>query len=266
MSTYLLTWKSDEWAYENLKERIDRFSKGEVCQQWSCGTSRSISIGSRVLLMMQGTGNGGIFGSGRVVKAPFEGEHYKDEKRLAGKTAWYVIVEFDRLYDPYDNVKIFTHEIKKLDGKIWKSQGSGKKIKDEVAVELEKLWGERAGFTEVQFADEIDPKGLFEGAKKTITVNAYERNPEAREKCLAHYKHNCVVCGFHFLRTYGELGRGYIHVHHLKQLSEVGEEYEVDPIKDLRPVCPNCHSMLHRKRPALSIEELKEIFENYKPK
>ncbi len=55
-------------------------------------------------------------------------------------------------------------------------------------------------------------------------------------------------------------------MHHLKQLSEVGEEYEVDPIKDLRPVCPNCHSMLHRKRLALSIEELKEIFETYKPK
>ena len=61
--------------------------------------------------------------------------------------------------------------------------------------------------------------------------------------------------------VYGDMGDGFIHVHHLKDLATIGEEYEVDPIEDLRPVCPNCHAMLHRTVPAMSIEDLRAIFE-----
>ena len=56
--------------------------------------------------------------------------------------------------------------------------------------------------------------------------------------------------------TYGEVAEGLIHVHHLRSLSEVGEEYIVDPIADLRPVCPNCHAVLHTRTPPFSIEEV----------
>ena len=45
----------------------------------------------------------------------------------------------------------------------------------------------------------------------------------------------------------------------VNQISDIGKEYEVDPIKDLIPVCPNCHAMIHSKRPAFTIEEIKEI-------
>lgn len=106
---------------------------------------------------------------------------------------------------------------------------------------------------------EAEPQGVIEGAKKQITVNIYERDPNARRKCIAHWKARCVVCEFNFGRVYGELGNGYIHVHHLKPLAEIGEEYVLDPINDLRPVCPNCHAMLHRRKPALSIDELVAI-------
>jgi 5-methylcytosine-specific restriction protein A len=98
-------------------------------------------------------------------------------------------------------------------------------------------------------------KTLPEGAKKSIVVNAYERNPKAREECVQHYGTDCVVCGFNFGVAFGELGEGFIHVHHLTPLSSIGESYDVNPIQDLRPVCPNCHAMLHRKK-VLSIEEL----------
>ena len=77
MSTYLLTWKPDQWGYESLKQRIASFVEGETIQRWSCGNSKSILMGSRVLLMKQGKGQGGIFGSGRIVREPFEAEHYK---------------------------------------------------------------------------------------------------------------------------------------------------------------------------------------------
>jgi 5-methylcytosine-specific restriction enzyme A len=55
----------------------------------------------------------------------------------------------------------------------------------------------------------------------------------------------------------GDIGKGFIHVHHLTQLSDIGQGYEVDPVKDLRPVCPNCHAMLHKKNPPYTIDEIK---------
>ncbi|MBI5828635.1 MAG: HNH endonuclease [Chloroflexi bacterium] len=100
------------------------------------------------------------------------------------------------------------------------------------------------------------PEKHIEGAKKQVTVNAYERNPKARTACIAKYGSKCAVCEFDFEKHYGEIGSGYIHVHHLKPLASVSEKYEVDPIEDLRPVCPNCHAMLHKKEPPYSIEEL----------
>ena len=106
--------------------------------------------------------------------------------------------------------------------------------------------------------DEIpNPETVFEGAKKEIMVNRYERNREAREKCIAAHGCKCAACGMDFEKVYGEIGRGFIHVHHIVPLSSIGEEYELDPINDLIPVCPNCHAMLHRHDPPLIVEELR---------
>ena len=68
-----------------------------------------------------------------------------------------------------------------------------------------------------------------------------------------------MVCDFSFQERYGPLGQDFIHVHHMIELSLVPPGYQVDPIADLRPVCPNCHAMLHRTRPAVTIEALKKI-------
>jgi len=96
---------------------------------------------------------------------------------------------------------------------------------------------------------------LTEGSKKIITVNSYERNPKARSECIKEYGVSCMVCGFNFENKYGERGRDFIHVHHLIPVSNIGDKYEINPVTDLRPVCPNCHAMLHRKG-NISIEEL----------
>jgi 5-methylcytosine-specific restriction protein A len=98
-----------------------------------------------------------------------------------------------------------------------------------------------------------------EGSIRQILVNAYERSAAARAACLAHYGHACSVCDFDFGKTYGPIGMDFIHVHHLKEIASIAKEYEVDPIHDLRPVCPNCHAMLHRRKPAYSIGALKEL-------
>ena len=96
-----------------------------------------------------------------------------------------------------------------------------------------------------------------EGAKKTVTINAYERSSKARLACIAHHGPICVVCGFEFQKIYGELGKDFIHVHHIKPIGSIGKKYEVDPIRDLVPVCPNCHAMIHRTEPPLEVRKLK---------
>jgi|SRR5690606_16483920 len=105
--------------------------------------------------------------------------------------------------------------------------------------------------------EDIDNEKLYEGAKQLITVNKYERSKKAREKCLEYHGYNCKVCNLLLEEKYGDLGYKYIHVHHLKKIADIGKEYIINPIKDLVPICPNCHSMIHKSNPMISIEELK---------
>lgn len=120
------------------------------------------------------------------------------------------------------------------------------------------------GGEDVLLPDELAASSaLVEGAVRQVSVNRYERNPEARQKCIAHYGCRCLVCGFDFERVYGELGSGFIHVHHVKPLSDIGREYEIDPIADLRPLCANCHAMAHHAAELISVEDLHTLVRNH---
>jgi len=100
---------------------------------------------------------------------------------------------------------------------------------------------------------------LTEGKYKTVSVNIYERNIQARKECIEHFGLNCQVCKYNFEEKFGDLGKDFIHVHHIKEIATIGKEYKINPITDLIPVCPNCHSMLHKRKPAYSVTELKQI-------
>lgn len=110
--------------------------------------------------------------------------------------------------------------------------------------------------------EEITPseaRTLWEGATRQIQVNAYERNPVARRRCIAHYGAVCYICCFNFAERYGPVGEGVIHVHHERPLSTIGETYEIDPVLDLKPICPNCHAIIHRRTPAYSVDEVRAM-------
>lgn len=114
----------------------------------------------------------------------------------------------------------------------------------------------------VVYPDEIDAPAakLPEGAAYKRLVNSYERNPLARQLCIKRYGAICCICGFSFGATYGPAMEGFIHVHHLLLLSAIGEKYEVDPEADLRPVCPNCHAVIHSRRSSpFTIEEVRSM-------
>lgn len=84
----------------------------------------------------------------------------------------------------------------------------------------------------------------------------YERNRKARQECLKHYGYKCAVCGFDFEKEYGSIGHEFIEVHHIVPVSSIGRAYVVNPVLDLRPLCSNCHSMIHRHSHVLTIDEL----------
>jgi len=131
-------------------------------------------------------------------------------------------------------------------------------------------WQKKESDEELLISEEIpmnEADQLFEGAKKQIWVNIYERDSRARKDCIDHYREQngkirCWICNMNFAEVYDESMAGRIHIHHKKPLHEIGKEYQVDPIKDLLPVCPNCHYVIHAL--GLSPEELKERLENKK--
>jgi len=110
------------------------------------------------------------------------------------------------------------------------------------------------------FPEEVaQSTGLLEGAARTVLVNAYERSQEARRLCIAAHGTNCAACGMNFGAVYGPSAEGYIHVHHLKMLSEVRESHAVDPVVDMRPVCPNCHAVIHLDGECRTINDVRRL-------
>ncbi len=121
------------------------------------------------------------------------------------------------------------------------------------------IWKNDNSYTIKTFPDVTytEGKGLQYSAEK------YERNRLARKKCISIHGTACAVCGFDFGNFYGDSFRGKIEVHHIKPLSKIKEEYEVNPRTDLIPLCPNCHTAIHSKPNGVyTVDELKELIKN----
>ena len=256
-ATYLLKWNPNIYKWLDLSERVEEIQRrGFFKTLWNCGNTKRIKINDRVFLLRATVAPRGIIASGIVTKAPHK---WRREKML------YVEVRFDVLLNPDRECVLTLEQLQKgnlADGP-WTIQGSGKSIPPKTAAALESVWHaflKTRRQTSVALAEEVlAARSYFEGATKQMSVHVYERNPDARRRCISHYGCSCLVCGFNFKKNFGELGTGFIHVHHLKPLGEIQKEYQVDPIKDLRPVCPNCHAMLHRDAETLSIQKLKQL-------
>ena len=271
----LLTWNPKQYSWDgttrkedgsffpSLAESIATIRHGQPARdRWSCGnTTRNIG-GSRFFLLRQGVEPKGVVGAGRITSAPYQAQHWAD----ASKSAWYVDIQFDGLVDAQEHGSLHVYDVA---GVNWDSPSGGISIRTEVMDEVAERWRHflrSSGANDFASADEMEPSKVYrEGLRRQIWVNAFERDPDARAECVAHYGTVCQICSFDFGEAYGDIGVGFIHVHHINPLSESPSESEVDPVTDLLPVCPNCHAMLHRRRPVLSPEELRAKLAKRRP-
>jgi putative restriction endonuclease len=111
---------------------------------------------------------------------------------------------------------------------------------------------------------EVNPDSLTslipEGRKTEYYVTKYERVKRYRDLAIKIHGYSCKVCEINFKETYGDIGEGFIHVHHVKPLHSLDEQIVPDPKTDLVPVCPNCHAMLHRKKgEIITVEDLRKL-------
>jgi 5-methylcytosine-specific restriction enzyme A len=279
MATYVLTWNPKYWPKTDVEVRefSDAVAGTKVGSlpilDWNTGDSRSVDLGDRVFLLRQGKLRG-MVGSGYVSRASYLKPHgfvreQSPESPTIDRNT--VDVRWEYLLDEHDILAIEVLKQRCSDIPWDYLRKSGRKLSEDSATRLEGLWrhhlkqiGLSPGSTDQNqpevLANEL-PNGRSypEGACHQILVNAFERSESARKACVEHFGVDCAVCGFNFESVYGPLGNGYIHVHHLRDLATIKSTYTVDPIHDLRPVCPNCHAMLHRTTPAMQIETLKEL-------
>ena len=118
--------------------------------------------------------------------------------------------------------------------------------------------------TDDRLPEEVSPTSTYaEGAVWQVLVNRYERDRKACQACKDALGDYCHVCGITLAGKYGPAAAGYIHVHHLKPISNCGGAYTVDPVRDLLPVCPNCHAVIHRRDPPYGPDEVREMLRQH---
>lgn len=135
------------------------------------------------------------------------------------------------------------------------------KYKKSDSINSEKLLSSEDSVSELPLIEENEELTFPEGKEKFLLHKSKERNKDLVRKAKELYfkKDNnlsCQNCGFSFFNEYGEIGKGFIEAHHIVPISELIEETNTK-IEDLAMLCSNCHRMVHRERPWLTIELLK---------
>lgn len=107
-------------------------------------------------------------------------------------------------------------------------------------------------------------EGLFPEGKIVERIHtSRERNNKvikvAKQNFKAKYgKLFCQACGFSFDKVYGNIGKDFIEGHHTIPVHEMKPGHKTSP-DDIAMLCSNCHRMVHKKRPWLSVDKLKSL-------
>ncbi len=260
MASYLFLWNPaiDPGSFTSYEKLVQTTSpKLPYKTPWIC-PSKQPKPGDQAYIKRTGRKNNGLFAKGLVIAGPYA---RKSDGRQCVK------LSLESMLPLGNEIAGTVLQTPPLDSTFWNSQASGIRIKPESAQELERLRQSLvcspdpvAAVMDSMIGEETIGPGTFpEGAVRQISVNVFERNADARRICLEHHGMRCSVCKMTFAERYGSIANDFIHVHHLRQLALVGKDYQVDPIADLRPVCPNCHAMIHLRTPPYSIDDIREM-------
>jgi 5-methylcytosine-specific restriction enzyme A len=255
MDTYLLTWNPDKFAWDQLNDEAVALARGDVVEsRWSCGNTKEVPVGSRVFMLRQGSKGRGIVGSGWVVRGTFQDPHWDPAKAKTGVMCNYVRIRLDGLLDPNAASILDVYSIGSgpLAQVYWPRPASGTRLEASAAAELELLWDQHTSGAGAGGAATDPELTAVEGAERIRLVKHRARERRLREAKIKAVmaatggRLQCQVpgCGFDFEEKYGECGRGYAHVHHLKPLADFDGPVEVS-LDDLAVVCANCHAMVH---------------------
>ena len=258
MAVWLLTWNPEKWdVWDTYDEDCEKASEEHpLIDSWSC-RSKQAREGEEFFLMKLGKPPRGIIAHGIIIEANITYRHWDYDKEE--ESINYVKGKWDTLLN-YKTQAILDASV--LDEECrpqqWHPQSSGIHIREEVLPKLRELWAELTGSPEESVYVEAEAGGTLEGTKRLVYTARYERDPKIRRAFLKGKHLKCEVCGFDFEETYGELGAGYIEVHHKKPVSEGIRMTDLN--SGLVMLCSNCHRMIHRgKDHMITVEELKSL-------
>lgn len=249
--TWIFQWNPKIWGGDDFL-RDKRL--GDL-NDWSVNQYKSEVAGGDRMVLWKAGNDAGIYAVATLVGDLFK-RSPGDQVNPNARTESAIRFRFDDLLDPpVLKTELLAHPLLRELAVIKFPNATNFRVEPDHWSALEQLLRR----TRQTLADEIETTTSHpEGAVKHISVNAYERSGPARAECIEHYGRTCVVCDFSFGDFYGDIGEGFIHVHHLVDLSLVDGTTETDGIRDLRPVCPNCHAMLHTARPAHGVDWLRD--------
>jgi 5-methylcytosine-specific restriction protein A len=271
---YLLTWNPTKWPHFDLGVSVRDFNKGRLgLFEWATGNTKTLQPGAPFFFLKQGTDDAGIAGWGRIRSQGFRKKHWDPTKRKAGEFSNEVLVTFDHLCTERDDRFLSRENLRsrlKSAAHCWDAQSSGIRLTAKVADGVRRLLLERQvrmpKLDDLPPVTQVSTAQFIEGAAKQVLVTRHERSKDAKSECLEHYGCVCQGCGFDFGLYYGPDADGMIEVHHLRPISQASKSYRVDPIKDLRPLCPNCHRVVHlpgAKKNPLTIPKLRAMVRRY---
>ena len=167
-----------------------------------------------------------------------------------------------RRYDPAYKGKGLQNGNKDL-GVVWNRFASDRDGLQRVSDAIRDIVISDVALPSVEVISEDNEEG--EEGKVLTRLHRYrERNTsivrlKKKQTIKEHKSLTCEVCQFDFAEVYGERGHGFIECHHTKPLSELSQQGETTKLSDLSLVCSNCHRMIHKNRPWLSVAHLQVL-------
>ena len=261
----LLTWNPDDgkaWPINEYEKDRKNSNQGKIVElPWSVANRVNIDVGTECYLLIQGKKYPrGLIARGITTSVPEKKDHWLDKR----KKCYYVDVNLEELL-PIDDVipisilDLKVPEVPWIPKKRGWIQSSGYSVPENSQELLRKVWSKHSSLSKSEYSDDEILEEFYEGESRQVYINRYERDPMARKACLNHYGLKCFACEIDLSRVYGkELGARAIHVHHVTPMSiRGGKSYKIDPIKDLIPLCPNCHNVIHKTNPIMTPESFR---------